>query len=219
MFAERLRREKNLQWPCLAADHPGTKRRYLDGVFATPSGRAQFVFHNTHPPKEAIDREFPLVLTSGRIYAHWHTLTRTGKSDKLLLRDPEPYVELHPLDAGRMGVTDGQIVSIQSRRGTIRLPARVSESLRPGLLFAPFHWGDLWGEERAINYLTIAALDPQSNQPELKYCAVAVEKATISEAVNGVHDAYAQSTVGGFFRWLHQDGGNGFKPQTIWERT
>ena len=127
--------------------------------------------------EEPTDREFPLVLMSGRIYAHWHTLTRTGKVDKLLKRDPEPYVEIHPADARRLRVEDGQLVTIQSRRGTVFLPARISTTLRPGLLFAPFHWGDLWGEDRAVNYLTITALDPQSGQPELKYCAVALEPA------------------------------------------
>ncbi len=204
--AERLRRERHLQWPCPTADHPGTKRRYLDGVFPTSTGRARFVFHATLQPKEPIDREFPLVLTSGRIYAHWHTLTRTGKSDKLLKRDPNPYVEIHPSDARRIGVEDGQLISIQSRRGTIRLPARVSETLRPGLLFAPFHWGDLWGEDRAINYLTIAALDPQSNQPELKYCAVAVEAAVHCDNGLADRDASEIHSAGGFFRWLHPEG-------------
>lgn len=175
--SERLEREKNVQWPCPDIDHPGTKRRYLDQVFPTGHGRANFIPHAPQAPKEPTDREFPLVLMSGRIYAHWHTLTRTGKVDKLLKRDPEPYVEIHPADARRLRVEDGQLVTIQSRRGTIFLPARISTTLRPGLLFAPFHWGDLWGEDRAVNYLTITALDPQSGQPELKYCAVALEPA------------------------------------------
>lgn len=198
--ARRLRRDRQVQWPCPTADHPGTKRRYLDGVFHTSTGRAKFVPHAPLAPKEPTDREFPLVLTSGRIYAHWHTLTRTGKSEKLLKRDPDPYVEIHPEDARRIGAEDGQHVSIQSRRGTICLPARVSESLRPGLLFAPFHWGDLWGEDRAINYLTIAALDPQSSQPELKYCAVALEPAPLREDASG---GFENTSEGGFFRWLH----------------
>jgi ferredoxin-nitrate reductase len=176
--AERLKREKNLQWPCPGGDHPGTTRRYLDRVFATPSGRARLTPCQAHTPKEAVDGEFPLVLTTGRIYAHWHTLTRTGKSDKLLARDPAPYVELHPQDAARLGVDAGDVVTLQSRRGVIRLPARIVDTLQPGVLFAPFHWGDLWGEGQAGNYLTNAALDPQTKQPELKYCAVAVERAT-----------------------------------------
>ena len=200
--AARLQREKNLQWPCPTSDHAGTKRLYLDGVFTTPTSRARLIPHLPKPPKESVDREFPLVLTSGRIYAHWHTLTRTGKVDKLLKRDPEPYVEIHPDDAGRLGVRDGELVSLQSRRGTVQLPARFDSTLRPGLLFAPFHWGDLWGKGRAVNYLTIAALDSQSNQPELKYCAVAVERAT-SQGKDEVEPGHEEHGSGrGIFRWL-----------------
>ncbi len=202
--AERLRREKNLQWPCPDVDHPGTKRRYLEHAFPTSTGRAKFIPQLPQSPKESTDREFPLVLTSGRIYAHWHTLTRTGKSDKLLKRDADPYVEIHPDDARRIGVEDGQSVSIQSRRGTIYLPARVTETLRPGLLFAPFHWGDLWGEDGAINYLTIAALDARSKQPELKYCAVTLECAPSTTKENPSHEAAQPAIGGGFFRHLHQ---------------
>ncbi|MCC6494237.1 MAG: nitrate reductase [Pirellulales bacterium] len=179
MPADRLRQEKQLQWPCPAVDHPGTKRRYLDRVFPTPNGRARLIAHLPTPPKEPADAEFPLVLTSGRIYAHWHTLTRTGKSDKLLARDGSPYVEIHPIDAERLGLAAGELATLQSRRGVMRVPVRINDSLRPGLLFAPFHWGDLWGDDQAVNYLTIAALDPQSKQPELKYCAVAVEEARL----------------------------------------
>jgi ferredoxin-nitrate reductase len=177
--AARLRRDKNVQWPCPTSDHPGSKRRYLDRRFPTASGRARLIPHAFAPPKEPTDAEFPLVLTTGRIYAHWHTLTRTGKSDKLLKRDPHPYVEIHPDDAARAGIQNGDLVSLQSRRGAIRLAARLSESVQPGLLFAPFHWGDLWGADQAVNYLTISALDPLSKQPELKYCAVAVAPAAL----------------------------------------
>jgi predicted molibdopterin-dependent oxidoreductase YjgC len=201
--AERLQREKNLQWPCATSDHPGTKRRYLDQQFPTATGRAKFIAHAPQLPKEPIDREFPLVLTSGRIYAHWHTLTRTGKADKLVKRDPEPYVEIHPTDAERIGLCDGQVMSIQSRRGTVRLPARFCESLRPGLLFAPFHWGDLWGIDRAVNYLTIAALDAQSHQPELKYCAVAVEAAPQDESTATLDPSEQRGR--GLFRWLWRE--------------
>ena len=205
--AERLVREKNVQWPCPAEDHPGTKRRYLDRVFATPSGRARFISHPLVLPKEPADREFPLVLTTGRLYAHWHTLTRTGKVDKLMLRDPEPYVEVHPQDAERLGVEEGQLVLLQSRRGTVYLPARFSDTVRPGLLFAPFHWGDLWGSDRAVNYLTIAALDAQSKQPELKYCAVALEPAAFQSATardgESSREPAELAPQGGFFRWLH----------------
>jgi ferredoxin-nitrate reductase len=204
--AERLRRERNVQWPCLDLDDPGTKRRYLDQVFPTANGRANLIPHALQPPKEPADREFPLVLTTGRIYAHWHTLTRTGKVDKLLKRNPEPYVEIHPADAARLQITDGQLVTIQSRRGTVFLPVEISTAVRPGLLFAPFHWGDLWGPDRAVNYLTIAALDATSNQPELKYCAVAVEPAATGPAAASHPDGLElPRAAGGMFRWIHRD--------------
>jgi ferredoxin-nitrate reductase len=201
--AERLRREKNIQWPCPAVNHPGTKRRYLDRKFPTATGRAKFIPHPPQLPKEPTDREFPLVLTTGRIYAHWHTLTRTGKVDKLLKRDAEPYVEVHPSDARRLGVEEGQIVLLQSRRGTVYLPARFSTAVRPGLLFAPFHWGDLWGAERSVNYLTIAALDSNSRQPELKYCAVALEPAASRCNSAAPLDPVEPAASGGIFHWLH----------------
>lgn len=176
--AERLRAAKNLQWPCPSVDHPGTKRRYLDRVFPTADGRARFLPRMHRLPRETTDHEFPLVLTTGRLYAHWHTLTRTGKSAKLMKREPLPYVEIHPDDAGRLEIDDGEMVQLTSRRGTIRLPARLSQSLRPGLLFIPFHWGDQWGDRTAANYLTISAIGRVAKQPELKYCAVSAEPAT-----------------------------------------
>jgi predicted molibdopterin-dependent oxidoreductase YjgC len=198
--ADRLRREKNLQWPCPTAAHPGTKRRYLDRRFPTANGKARLHAHEAAPPKEATDAEFPMVLTSGRIYAHWHTLTRTGKCDKLMARDGAPYVEIHPQDAARIGVGEGDVVSLQSRRGVIRLPARIADSLQPGLMFAPFHWGDLWGEDQAVNYLTIAALDPKSKQPELKYCAVAAER--VADAPQVDEGMKPHTATGAFFRWI-----------------
>src|SRR5262249_44149640 len=126
--------------------------------------------------RECSDHEFPFILSTGRLYGHWHTLTRTGKCTKLVKRDPEPYAEIHPEDAARLHIEDGEVVQLSSRRGTIQLPARISTAVLPGLIFLPFHWGDLYAPKNAVNYLTIAALDVMSKQPELKFCAVSVEK-------------------------------------------
>jgi ferredoxin-nitrate reductase len=175
MTAERLRREKSLQWPCPDTSHPGTQRRYLDRRFPTPDGRARFFARPHRPARETPDHEFPLTLTTGRLYAHWHTLTRTGKSPKLLARDPEPYVQMHPLDAEPLAIAEGTLVQVTSRRGTVRLAARLCDSLRPGTVFVPFHWGDLWSEGNAANYLTISAIGRIAKQPELKFCAVSIE--------------------------------------------
>ncbi|HEY1377468.1 MAG TPA: nitrate reductase [Gemmataceae bacterium] len=174
--ADRLRRETSVQWPCPSSDHPGTERLYLDRRFSTPDGRAQFLPRDHREPRERPDHEFPLVLTTGRLYAHWHTLTRTGKAEKLVRREPGPFIEVHPHDAAAAGLADGEPAQVSSRRGTVRLPVRLSVRVPPGLVFVPFHWGDLFGPGNAANYLTIAATGRVAKQPELKFCAVALEK-------------------------------------------
>lgn len=183
----RLKTERHLQWPCSAEDHPGSKRRYLDQVFPTPDGRAVFLARDHREPREMPDHEFPFVLTTGRLYSHWHTLTRTAKCDKLVRREPGPFVEMHPEDASRIGAGDGAEVQISSRRGTIQVPVRLSEGVSPGMVFLPFHWGDLYAPENAANYLTISAIGRVAKQPELKFCAVNVERIpSAKESTNGL---------------------------------
>src|SRR5262249_46823635 len=87
-----------------------------------------------------------------------------------------PFLEIHPDDAALIGVRDGETIQVSSRRGTIRLPARLTPTASPGTVFLPFHWGDLFAPDNAVNYLTISATDTVSRQPELKFCAVALEK-------------------------------------------
>jgi anaerobic selenocysteine-containing dehydrogenase len=170
----RLRAEGPLQWPVPAAAHPGTARLYIDGRFATPGGRARFVPVHHEDPVEPPDAGFPLTLTTGRVRDHWHTLTRTAKSPALMRRTPEPLLELHPRDARRAGVGDGDFVEITSRRGQAIAQARVSETIREGTCFLPFHWGRRLGFYKAANNLTLSVRDPLSHQPELKACAVRI---------------------------------------------
>jgi ferredoxin-nitrate reductase len=181
--AERLRRVGSIQWPCPHPDHPGTKRRYQDHVFATQDGRANFLPRDHREPREPTDHEFPYVLTTGRIYTHWHTLTRTGKVDKLTRREPGPFVEINPADADQLGVAEADPIRVSSRRGTVQLPARIRDSVPPGMVFIPFHWGDLFSEGNSANYLTISAIGRVAKQPELKFCAVSVERAAATSPV------------------------------------
>lgn len=174
--SERLRRVHSLQWPCPESDHPGTKRRYLDHRFPTPDGRAVFLARDHREPRELPDHEFPFVLTTGRLYAHWHTLTRTAKAEKLVRSEPGPFVEVHPDDAQQLGLAEGELTQVSSRRGTIQLPVRLNPGCRLGMVFVPFHWGDLFGEGNAANYLTISAIGRVAKQPELKFCAVSLER-------------------------------------------
>ncbi|HJT78029.1 MAG TPA: nitrate reductase [Gemmataceae bacterium] len=189
----RLRTAGGLQWPCPTPDHPGTKRRFLDRRFPTPDGRAVFLARDHREPRELPDHEFPFVLTTGRLYTHWHTLTRTAKAEKLVRREPGPFVEVSSADAAGLDVADGELLQVSSRRGTVRLPARVSDGVPAGMVFVPFHWGDLFGEGNAANYLTISAIGRVAKQPELKFCAVSLEK---------VHAAPRRDLAGGLARRL-----------------
>ncbi|MGI5194278.1 molybdopterin oxidoreductase family protein [Streptomyces sp. CA-288835] len=173
---ERLR-AGSVQWP--AARELGPDRnpiRYVDGdgklSFPTASGRAVFHARPHIPAAEMPDDDFPFVLNTGRLQHQWHTLTKTGKVAKLNRLNPGPFVELHPQDARELGITDGDVVEVASRRGRAVLPAVVTDRVRPGCCFAPFHWNDLFGDHLSINAVTSDAVDPVSFQPELKVCAV-----------------------------------------------
>ncbi|MDP8942706.1 MAG: molybdopterin-dependent oxidoreductase [Actinomycetota bacterium] len=192
---ERLRREGGVQWPCPAdstagreergsderggEEHGGTERLYANGRFPTASGRARLVATHHAEPAERPDAEYPLVLTTGRVAGQWHTMTRTGKSRRLLETDPEPFVEIHPGDAARAGVGEGDDARVVSRRGAATFRARLVPTILEGTAFAPFHWGALHAPAGSgqLNAATVRATDPVSRQPELKACAVRVDRA------------------------------------------
>jgi len=143
-------------------------------AFPTPSRRARFLPRPYLPAAELPDDEFPMVFTTGRLAHQWHTMTKTGRVAKLNKLNPEPFLQLHPEDADRLGVRDGQGVEIRSRRGRAELPAAVDGAVRPGVCFAPMHWADAFGTDVAVNAVTNDAVDADSLQPEFKVCAVAV---------------------------------------------
>ncbi|GGW77890.1 bifunctional reductase [Streptomyces lucensis JCM 4490] len=179
---ERLRRTP-VQWPAPSPDGPDRNPiRYVgeDGtgspVFPTPSGRAVFHARPHIPPAEMPDDDFPFVLNTGRLQHQWHTLTKTAKVAKLNRLDPGPFLEVHPDDAARLGVAEGDSVEVASRRGRAVLPAVVTDRVRPGCCFAPFHWNDLFGEYLSVNAVTSDAVDPLSFQPGFKACAVSLAR-------------------------------------------
>ncbi len=190
----RLQREP-VQWPCASEDSPGRNPvRYLnnglsqplkqraDGpppelLFATPDGKARFFARPCLPPAEQPDAHYPFILNTGRLQHQWHTLTKTGKVPALNRLNPGPFAEIHPDDARRLGLTEQMPVEIRSRRGQAVLPARISDRVLPGQCFVPFHWNDEYGEQLAINAVTSPAIDPISQQPEYKVCAVSLRPA------------------------------------------
>jgi anaerobic selenocysteine-containing dehydrogenase len=172
----RLRAGGPLQWPLPAPEHPGTPRLYADGRFPTADGRARFIPVAHVDVVEPPDAAFPLTLTTGRVRDHWHTQTRTAKAPALRARTPEPLLEVNLRDARRAGLRDGDFVEITSRRGKAVAQCRVSETIREGTCFLPFHWGRRFGFYKCANNLTLSARDPLSGQPELKACAVRLRR-------------------------------------------
>ncbi|QNG20727.1 molybdopterin-dependent oxidoreductase [Rhodococcus triatomae] len=190
---DRLRRTP-VQWPSPPGDSPDRNPlRYVnDGVsqhlrtdpdgtapalsFATASGKAAFFPRPHMPAAELPDEDYPFVLNTGRLQHQWHTMTKTGKVAKLNKLNPGPFVELHPDDAAALDISDGDQVEVASRRGRAVLPAVVTDRVRPGGCFAPFHWNDSFGEYLSINAVTNDAVDPQSFQPEFKACAVSLTR-------------------------------------------
>lgn len=168
---ERLEREGGLRWPVPDENHPGTARRYTDGRFYRPDGRAKLWAIEYEPPLEQPDEQYPFWLNTGRVQEHWHTLTKTGRIPEIMARVPEAYLEVNPDDAAELGIRSGQRVRVWNRRGEVELVARVTARVAPGSLFIPFHFG-----KQAANRLTGQFFDPFSWQPAYNHIAVGLER-------------------------------------------
>jgi len=165
--------KEGLQWPCLTPDHPGTDILHV-GRFSRGLGR----FHAVEylPPSEQPDDEYPFIFTTGRSLFHYHTGSMTRRAHGLNTLRPEATVELHPDDASKYGITDGDSVKVSSRRGAVTAKAQVGEKPLlgppiPGVVFMNFHFA-----EASANFLTSPKLDPIAKIPELKACAVKIER-------------------------------------------
>ena len=175
-------------WPCLegeevAQQNRHNKRLYTDFHFNTPDGRARFAAYHSKGLAEPPDEAYPFVLTTGRLYGHWHTQTRTGRIAKIQKMHPDPFIEIHPQDAAKLNIEDNTVVEVRSRRGKARFPAKVTQAIAPGTVFIPMHWGALWADDAEANTLTHPTACPTSLQPELKACAVQVSVTTEKEWV------------------------------------
>jgi ferredoxin-nitrate reductase len=206
---DKLRGGSGIQWPCNSDAPEGTERLYTDHVFNTDpdycedyghdlstgaaferkdfvavgaAGRAILKAAHYEPAHEPPDDDYPLLFTTGRTAYHWHTRTKTAHAPQLQAAAPEAWVELCPADADRLGIGEGDLVRVESRRGRLEARARIS-GVRDGVVFAPFHFG-YWdrdddgpdGAPTAANELTMTVWDPVSKQPQFKVAAVRVER-------------------------------------------
>ncbi len=166
-----------LQYPVPTADHPGTAFLFAD-AFPTADGRARFVPVEYTSPAELPDEAYPFVMNTGRQLYHWHTGTMTRRASGLDAREPTAIVEIHPADAAALGVVEGDLVRLTSRRNSMVTACRISERVARGQVFVPFHF-----REAAANLLTNPVLDPYAKMAELKVCAVRIEPARVPATV------------------------------------
>ena len=159
---------EGLQWPCLDKDHSGTKYLYKDAI-----ARGKGLFFPVHHvgSAEITDSEYPYILTTGRVLYQYHTRTMTGRVEKLNEKVPESYIEISEITANKLGIKDGELVKVTSRRGAIDVKAKVTDIVEEGVVFIPFHFA-----EGAANYLTNPKIDSAAKIPELKVAAVKIEK-------------------------------------------
>jgi len=169
MTYERLA-EGGLRWPCPSEDHAGTPILHV-GKFVRGKGLLTPLAYR--PSAEEPDKEYPMLLSTGRMLEHFHTGSMSRRSRVLDTLVPNAFAEIHPSDAKNIGVKDGEMIRVTTRRGTIETHAQVTERVARGSLFIPFHFA-----EAAANRLTNDALDPVAKIPEFKVCAARIEKVT-----------------------------------------
>src|SRR6185312_4566756 len=178
MSYARLEAEGGLQWPCYDETHPG--ELFLHGrLWERPivGPRAPFAVVEHDPPVDELTEEFPIRLTTGRHLDSYNTGVQTGRYASPNRRPPT--VDLFPEDGRRLGLAEGDVVRVVSRRGAVTAPVRFDSGLKPGLAFMTLHFPD----EVATNELTIDAVDPLSGTSEFKATAVRIERVKQSERV------------------------------------
>ncbi|MDC1227162.1 molybdopterin-dependent oxidoreductase [Algibacter sp.] len=174
----RLKNEGTFQWPVPEHRHPGTPRLFEDKKFYTPSQKAQFNLPSTIENTSVKPNEdFPLILTTGRVRDQWHTMTKTGKVSRLKTHYPTPVLEIHPVDAFLNKVKDNDITEINSENGVVRVRAKITDTIKKGVVFLPMHWGkQLQSDLNRANNLTNTRVDPISKEPDFKFTRVSVLK-------------------------------------------
>lgn len=168
---EKIDAQSGVFWPCPSEDHPGTPRLFTER-FAHPDGRAHMFAVEHAPPAEEPGGAFPFRLTSGRVVYQYLSGNQTRRLEFLNSQAPEPWVEIHPQAAERLGIQNDDRVRVRTPRGAMELKALVVPTIRPDTLFIPFHYG----HERSVNQLTNPAVEPTVKIPEYKACAATVER-------------------------------------------
>jgi assimilatory nitrate reductase catalytic subunit len=157
-----------LQWPVPVGGAGTTKRMFADGRFFTPSGRARFIAIEEPVLAETPDADFPFLLNTGRVRDQWHTMTRTGLSPKLGCHMPDPFIEVNPDDASKLGLADDRFARVSTAHGNAVLRVNITDAQVPGRIFVPIHWNDDTAGGARVGALVHPFTDPHSGQPDSK---------------------------------------------------
>jgi assimilatory nitrate reductase catalytic subunit len=179
-------------WPCPEIGHPGTPRLFEDGRFYHRDGKAHLQVTEWREAGDPLDREFPVLLTTGRVVSHYLSGTQTRRIGALVDQYPEPRVEIHPRLAEAHGVADGDWVEVTTRRASITLQASVVRTIRPDTVFVPYHWPG----RRSANRLTHRTIDPRSKIPEYKVSACRIARTTAPPDLERIRRAETGWTPG-----------------------
>ncbi|MFM0685353.1 molybdopterin-dependent oxidoreductase [Paraburkholderia strydomiana] len=168
-----------VQWPVRADNHPaapGTVRLFDDRRFSHADGKARFIATPPRAPANAPDDDYPLTLNTGRVRDQWHTMTRTGKSEKLAGHVTEAFVDMHPQDALLCGVREGDLARVSSRWGAMVARVQYGGGMARGSVFVPIHWNDQVASDARVGAVVNPSVDPLSGEPEFKHTPVRVDK-------------------------------------------
>lgn len=163
-----------IQWPVTDISPNGTPRMFTDGVFFTASKKARFIVPTSTKPANETNKQYPLILNTGRIRDQWHSMTRTGKVPKLTSHTPEPLLEIHPEDAKTYNIQNNDLVQIKSEWGSATIKATITVQQRKGTVFVPFIWNKQFSSNGRINEVVNPDVDPFSGQPEFKHTPVQI---------------------------------------------
>ncbi|SEW54065.1 nitrate reductase [Chitinophaga arvensicola] len=170
-----IKKQRSVQWPYTGGQ--GTPRLFGDHRFYTPDEKAMIHHFEDENKSEPLSSDLPLILTTGRIRDQWHTMSKTGKVSKLKQHIATSFLEIHPEDARQRGIHADDMVTVSNGRGTVRVKAQLSNTIKQGVVFLPMHWGKILNSDlHRANNLTSQLLDPISKQPDFKYAAVQVER-------------------------------------------
>ncbi len=174
---EVLQQKRAVQWPYTNHEKEfGTARLFEDKQFYTPHKKAIIHSFEDDNKSEPLTPDYPVVLTTGRIRDQWHTRSKTGKVNKLNQHIKESFVEIHETDANARNIKQGDIVRVYNSRGEVRVAANITNSIKPGLIFMPMHWGKILGSDlNRVNNITNNLVDPKSKEPDFKFSAVQFE--------------------------------------------